>query len=478
MKILFMDFIYFLRRRLISIEFYQVKFFSHRELTLSGQCPDGQILAIVFPAIDIHVLTDKNKLPTFHKQYLFLLLLLFSLSVSAQDLMKFDVLAGNADRTNCPISFSIDQLNYNSDSMKLALFEINGKAETEIPCQLETVSGAKLCFILKGSTAKNTKRSFVLRKMTSPQLFKTEIHVLQKDGALSLYSGEKPILSYQMETVNPPKGISPLYKRSAFIHPLYSPGGEVLTRVQAPDHYHHCGIWNPWTLTFIGKREVDFWNLMKGEGTVRFAGMISQVEGPVYTRFKSHQEHIDFGAVGGDAVAMSELFEVRVWNLNNQRYMFDYASTLNTPLDSGILLAAYRYGGGIGFRATEKWMKDNSSVLTSEGKTRKDADGSNARWCIVEGESATNEGRSGILFLSYPANRMHPEPMRVWPEDQNGRGDLFFEFCPIRHQDWKIEKGNDYTLRYRLIVFDGKITPEEAENYWQAFANPPAILIK
>jgi hypothetical protein len=404
--------------------------------------------------------------------------ILFGLQGEAQELTKFEVQAGNFDRTDCPVSLAIDQINFNSDSLKLALFEINGKTETAVPCQLETASGAKLWFILSGQTPKNTKRIFVLRKTLNPEVFKSGIHEIQKDGSLSLLSGEKPILSYQTETVNPPKGVSPLYKRSAFLHPVYSPEGEVLTRIQAPDHYHHYGIWNPWTLTFIGKREVDFWNLAKGEGTVRFAGIISQVEGPVYTGFKSLQEHIDFGALGGDAIAMNELFDVRVWNLNNQRYMFDYASTLNTPLDSGILLAAYRYGGGIGFRATEKWNRNNSSVLTSEGKVRKDADGSNARWCIVEGESATPEGRSGILFLSYPANRMHPEPMRVWPEDQNGRGDLFFEFCPIRHRDWKIEKGNDYTLRYRLIVFDGKMTAEEAENYWQAFANPPKIIIR
>ena len=412
------------------------------------------------------------------KLVVILFAIIIVLQAKAQDLLKFDVSAGNTDRTDCPVSLSIDQLNYNTDSLKLALFEIKGKIETAVPIQLEPSSGAKAWFILNGLTPKNTKRTFVLRKSINPQTFKPGISAVFKDGALNLKSGEKPILSYQIETVNPPKGVSPLYKRSAFLHPVYSPEGEVLTRIQAPDHYHHYGIWNPWTLTFIGKREVDFWNLAKGEGTVRFAGLISQIEGPVYTGFKSLQQHIDFGAVGGDAVAINELFDLRVWNLNNQRYMLDYASTLNTPIDSGILLAAYRYGGGIGWRATEKWNKDNSSVLTSEGKTRKNADGNDARWCIVEGESATKEGRSGMLLLSFPANRMHPEPMRVWPEDQNGRGDMFFEFCPIRHKDWKIEKGYDYTLRYRLIIFDGKMTPEEAENYWQAFATPPAILIK
>jgi hypothetical protein len=403
--------------------------------------------------------------------------ILFSLHVGAQDLLKFDVLAGTIDRQDCPMSLSIDQINYNTDSLKLALFEISGKTETAVPCQLETGSGAKLWFILNGTTPKNTKRTFVLRKVVNPQVFSTEIKEGVKDGALSLSKAGKPILSYQIETVNPPNGVSPLFKRSAFIHPLYSPEGEVLTRIQAPDHYHHFGLWNPWTLTFIGKREVDFWNLNKGEGTVRFAGMISQTEGSVYTGFKSHQEHVDFGAKGADAVVLNELFDVRVWNIANERYLFDYMSTLNTPLDSGILLAAYRYGGGIGYRATEKWNKQNSTVLTSEGRDRKTADGSNARWVTIEGESVAKEGYSGILFLSSPANRMHPEPMRVWPEDQNGRGDVYFEFCPIRHKDWKLEKGKDYTLKYRLVVFDGNMTPEEAENYWQAFANPPKIIV-
>lgn len=412
------------------------------------------------------------------KILLLLIAVIPAISVSAQDLLKFEVQAGNIDRTDCPLSLSIDQLNYNSDSLKLALFEISGKTETAVPCQLESGSGAKLWFILNGNTPRNTKRTFVLRKVTNSQVFSTEIKESVKDGALSLSKAGKPILSYQIETVNPPKGVSPLFRRSAFIHPLYSPEGEVLTRIQAPDHYHHLGLWNPWTLTFIGKREVDFWNLYKGEGTVRFAGMVSQVEGPVFTGFKSHQEHIDFGAKGADAVAMNELFDVRVWNVPNKKYLFDYVSTLNTPLDSGILLAAYRYGGGIGYRATEKWNKNNSTVLTSEGRDRKTADGSNARWCIIEGESSTAEGRSGILFMSFPANRMHPEPMRVWPEDQNGRGDVYFEFCPIRHKNWKLEKGNDYTLKYRLVVFDGKMAPEEAENYWQAFANPPQIVIE
>ena len=220
-----------------------------------------------------------------------------------------------------------------------------------------------------------------------------------------------------------------------------------------------------------------FLNLALGEGTVKFAGFLNETEGAVYSGFKSLQQHIDFGASGKDNVAMNEILDVRAWNAGEKIWVVDYTTTLNCPLKEGIMLDAYRYGGGIGFRATEKWHKENCTVLTSDNKTRVDADGSYARWCIVEGESDTGQGRSGILFLSHPSNRMHPEPMRIWPLDANGgRGDMYFEFVPIRHDDWKLEKGKNYTLKYRMIIFDGKMQTETAELYWNSFATNPEIL--
>jgi hypothetical protein len=89
---------------------------------------------------------------------------------------------------------------------------------------------------------------------------------MDKDTLRLMYQG-KPILSYRHSVMDVPAGVDPLFKRSGFIHPLWSPAGHVLTRVQAPDHYHHYGIWGPWTLTTINGQEVDFWNLAKGEGT-------------------------------------------------------------------------------------------------------------------------------------------------------------------------------------------------------------------
>ena len=60
--------------------------------------------------------------------------------------------------------------------------------------------------------------------------------------------------------------------------------------------------------------------------------------------------------------------------------------------------------------------------------------------------------------------------MRMWPPDSNGgKENVFFEFCPIRHQEWVLEPGKTYTLKYRMVVFDGALAPERADQYWNDF---------
>ncbi len=303
------------------------------------------------------------------------------------------------------------------------------------------------------------------------------ITVNKTSGNLHLIRGNMPVLSYRYGMTYPPQGVDSIFRKSGYIHPLLSPSGDTLSRIQPPDHYHHYGIWGPWTHTRIAGERVDFWNLAERQGTVLFKDFNDTFSGPVYGGFNAHQEHINLKAEENSRIALNENLEVKVWDLGRpDRYMVDYTSQFKSPLDDGILFEAYRYGGGLGMRFTERWHKDNCSVLTSEGKDRLTADGTNARWCMVTGVSANGNGTNGVLFLSYPENKSHPEPMRVWPIDGNGgRGDMFFEFCPIRHEEWKIEPNKDYRLKYRMVVFEGKLTVQEAESYWKSFATMPKM---
>jgi len=402
-------------------------------------------------------------------------LLLLAFPLGAQKLAQFSIRAGE-EQVNAPVAVSLNGIPYNTDEGALVLFEVRGEEEVKISSQLETGHTARLWFILKALSGNPSERHFVIKREKGVLDGEPAFGLKQGPKDLEILAGQRPVFKYRFGTTHPPEGVSSLFKRSGYIHPLWSPGGEVLTTIQPSDHYHHYGIWGPWTKTHIEGREVDFWNLGKGQGSVRFAAFLSREAGDVFSGFKALQQHIDFGARGPDRIAMNEILDVRVWNVNENIWMIDYTTSLNSPLEKGIMLDAYRYGGGIGYRATEKWHKENCTVRTSDNKKRAGADGTSARWCIVEGESPVNEGRSGILFLSHPANRMHPEPMRVWPVDANrGRGDMFFEFTPIRHNDWKLEPNKTVTLKYRLVVFDGKMDAEKAEKYWESFGANPEI---
>ena len=374
--------------------------------------------------------------------------------------------AGQYTRIDTPVSVELDGISYT----RLRLEEIKGSQRLPVPAQIETGNPPRLWWILSGTTEAGEKRIYELLQGSSART--TGVEVIKNDSFLQLQIGDSKVLRYNHAVVPQPEGASPLYARSGFIHPLWSPAGEVLTCIHPKDHIHHMGLWMPWTETEFEGRKVDFWNLGKGQGTVRFVKFISTESGAVYGGFGAIQEHVDLRAPEGEKVALNEELDVRVWNLGepNECWLLDYTSKQRCASSSPLHLLEYRYGG-LGFRATSQWNESNSDYLTSEGKTRKDGHGTRARWCNVFGSTA--KGEAGVVFMSHPDNHEHPEPMRIWPE-----GDVFFNFCPIQKADWILEPGETYVLRYRLYIYSGKITLETAEQFWQDFAHPPQVKLE
>ncbi len=294
---------------------------------------------------------------------------------------------------------------------------------------------------------------------------------IRVDSNLTISTENHDLLTYQFRTVYPPDGIDSNYKRSGFIHPLYTPNGQVLTRIQPPDHYHHFGIWNPWTHTFFEGDTVDFWNIKGHQGTVRFAKFTDQKNKAIYAEFTALHEHVVFKKDGSEKIALNEWQTVRVYSIlpHTSAYVVDITSKMQCASKSPLLILAYRYAG-LGWRATEYWDKNNSEMLTSEGKTRDSTDNTRARWIIVYGQLPNND-EGGIVMLSHPSNYNHPEPLRIWDKKANGgRGDVFANFAPTKDKDWLLEPGKTYTLRYRLVVFNGKFDSAKAETAWKEFA--------
>jgi hypothetical protein len=372
-----------------------------------------------------------------------------------------------------PVSTDLDAITYIPDTL-LSLIEINGKNRTAIPFQIVPGNRRTLHWIVTDEADSVEKHVYELVKGKAD--IKPVVTPSKKDGTIVIHKGDQNLLQYYFRILYPPEGVDTAYKRSGFIHPLWSPRGQVLTRIQPPDHYHHYGIWNPWTQVEYEGDKIDFWNLNSKQGTVRFANFVSVQNGPVFAELGALHEHIVFIKNGGEKVALNEIQRIRVYSPqhNPDLFIVDFNISYNTASESPFKILEYRYAG-LGWRTTEKWDKNNSMVLTSEGKTRKDADGSKARWCIVQGEIA--DDYAGVVMMSYPTNYNFPEPLRIWPEDQYNRGDMFANFCPTKNMDWVLNPGKKYVLRYRFLVYNDRLNSIKAENAWQYFAYPPEIKI-
>jgi hypothetical protein len=360
---------------------------------------------------------------------------------------------------------------------QLSLTQIRDGKSIPAAFQIISEEGTRyLHWIVEPQGDSNNKMTYHLTKGKTSTGTESLMRAHNEEGTLTIQSNAKNLLRYQFARLDPPEGVDPAYGRSGFIHPLWSPKGQVLTRIQPPDHYHHYGIWNPWTHVLYEGDTLDFWNLNKKEATVRFSKFLNIVEGPILSEYRALHEHVVLKNPGKEKVALNEIQSVRVYQpADRDYYIADITIDMSCSDKNPFLILAYRYAG-LGWRTTEKWDNKNSEVLTSENKTRKDADGSTARWCLVQG--AVDDEYAGALMLSYPTNYNHPEPLRIWPENQYQRGDMFANFAPTKTKDWELLPGKVYTLRYRFVVFNGKFNKEKSEAAWQHFANPVKIAVK
>jgi hypothetical protein len=373
-----------------------------------------------------------------------------------------------------PARIELDAITFLPDSV-LTLVQIKGNKKLPILCQVENDDNRYMTWLIEPTDEKEKKFTYELVKSPANNSSSKWIRSVKENGTLTIKSETRNLLRYQYKKFAAPSGVDSAYGRSAFIHPLWSPHGQVLTRIQPPDHYHHYGIWNPWTHVFYEGDTVDFWNLNSKQGTVRFANFLSTADGPVFSEYSALHEHVAFKKNGEKKVAMNEVQSVKIYQpADRDYYIADVTINLTCASESPVLLLAYRYGG-LGWRTTEQWDRNNSEVLTSEGKNRKEADGSTARWCLVQG--AVDQDYAGVVMMSYPTNYNHPEPLRIWPENQYDRGDMFANFSPTKNKNWLLTPGKVYSLKYRLIVFNGKFTKERAEAGWQYFSSPVKVKI-
>jgi Methane oxygenase PmoA len=278
----------------------------------------------------------------------------------------------------------------------------------------------------------------------------------------------KPVLEY-VKTERPvPEGIEPHYRRSGYIHPVFTPAGQEISGDFPADHAHQHALFFAWTKAEFDGKKVDFWNQAKDLGKIEFREVVN---------LKREERQISFSVkhaftVGGGAErvdALDEIWTVTVHHTPENHFLFDLESVQECATAKPLNLPQYEYGG-MAFRGNYEWLKEKGDhsihpgdvvYLTSEGKDRWEGNHTRANWVAFSGK-IDGQDASAAVFCS-PKNFRAPQHVRIHPVKP------YFCFAPMVEGPFAISPGEKYTSRYRFLVTSKAADPQNIAKHWQQY---------
>lgn len=462
----------------------------------------------------LHKLVEKMK-----NMLLFLLLILSFTSCSGSKegeiiLGTFTIESGDYDRFDTPVRYECKLSDIFGDNTALLslsdhqfkLYEF-GRGRSELLAQWEPKIGfnwektddqGSLIWILEGRTKSVTKRRFrlVLKEdSSSPSPFS-----VQKidNKSLLIKSDNRPVLQYNYGIIPENEGQTGIYDRSSYIHPVWTPAGNVITGDFSPEHIWQRGIFLAWQKAKFGEIETNFWELGKSTGrTLKDEIDPVVMEGPAFSEIAIYNK----GTVEGKTF-FKELCLITLYNLTGKdKYIFDIIfrqfpvdpdNPDTIPLELKTMELQKVYYGGMSFRgvspgwlyydyiasnkgqpekfnAGAKWLNPGDSlyILTSEGLSRKNGNGIPARWIDYTGPLGESWG--GIVMFDRPSNQRYPTPLRIHPDMP------YFCFAFTKEDSYMITSETPLTLKYRIVIHEGKPDKILNEQLAHDFTDPPKV---
>lgn len=379
---------------------------------------------------------------------------------------QLTITAGKHPIENSPVFALLPETGFSHGSY--FLIDQSTPKTKPISAQIERRQNApdRLWWILTGRIAAGSTRIFDLKSGKANT--KNGVSIKDTGKGYQFLVGKQRVLNYNHQHIPAPENLHPLYGRSAHIHPIWTPGGKIVSDEFPPDHAHQSGQFLAYTKCTFEGRETNFWEIKSKKGRVRFQKRLSQQAGPVFAELKVQQEHVDLTG-SQEKAALLETWTIRVWNPNKKNptyWIYDLSSNARCATEKPLYLPKYHYGG-MAIRGGRGWTKETCRFLTSNGKTRENGNHDRAQWCDISGRKNNETVWSGFCMLSHPANFRHPEPVRLHPSMP------YMVFTPSALGDWKIEPDSPNISRYRCLVHDGLVNPQQTEQLWQNYASPP-----
>lgn len=299
-----------------------------------------------------------------------------------------------------------------------------------------------------------------------------ELTLTETDEQIRITLRGKPVLEY-IKTEKPvPTGIEPCYRRSGYIHPVYTPTGQEITGDFPADHAHQHALYFAWTKAKFDGKEVDFWNQAKDLGRVEFREVVNLKRDERQVSF-SVKHAFTVGTGDKRVDALHEIWTVTVYHTPEDHFLFDIESVQECASSKPLNLPQYHYGG-MAFRGNYQWLKEKDDhsirpgdlqILTSEGKDRWEGNATRPNWVAFSGKIDGQEV-SAAVFCS-PKNFRAPQPVRIHPNKP------YFCFAPMVEGPFAISPGEKYTSRYRYLVTSHRLNADSIEAFWKEYSASP-----
>jgi Methane oxygenase PmoA len=257
------------------------------------------------------------------------------------------------------------------------------------------------------------------------------------------------------------------HRRKPHVHPLTTPAGVVLTRVEPPDHPWQRGVW--FVVKFVDGD--NFWEEYDAAGWG-----VQRHDGPPVKHGDTVAGDLDWIRPDRTTVAVREHRVLRHVPLSDDAYALDWDVTLTLPagaadavLDRTPYMGVWGGYSGLAFRGREDWV-DTRLVLDDGGPQQRVAP-QPSRWCDLSG---TADGRAvGVCVLDHPGNPAHPVPFYATTRAGEGYGDgwantIYPAF--LWHGPRPLVATAPLRFRYRLAVHDGAWDADRCAAAWDAWA--------
>lgn len=289
--------------------------------------------------------------------------------------------------------------------------------------------------------------------------------VTENHGRIEIRDNDKLVFGYQHQPLPKPKG-GEIFAGSAFVHPLTTPSGFELTQIQPDDHLHHFGVWWPWKKIEVDGKSYITWEMQQHEGRhVAVSAKVSSQSADAIVIEAVNRS--DIKPEGEDyQPVLNEQVTLRFSRMGKDAYLLDIDIVQQPLKEREVTIEKYRYSG-FSWRGTAAWNNDNSTMRTSGGHHRDNANHQPANWVSVDGKTPAGMG-TFLMMSAAPKTGGKAELLRVWGSNME-HGAPFANFNPVAKASIELKPSNSSVSRrsYRLVIADHAILPDEANKLWQ-----------